>query len=371
MRVFMLALGTRGDFELFLTLGRELRARGHEVALGGSGFHVAAAREAGLGWEQVGVGTREELLSVLRSLSSCPDRAQRTYAVYRRWLRPQLAAGMGVITAAAAGTDYFISNLKLVLRRSGGVIPGAAVTYDPPAAVEDLAKYRTREHGGLILELVAMSKGLIDPEGRWGDEYHFTGFWVDQRRPAASPPAELEAFVRGGLPPVVLTMGSMVMFDAGELARVFATSLRLSGQRGVAVAGWAAGAPAPAGPVLCVDEAPYDWLFPRSSCVIHHGGCGTVAAVLRAGRPSVVLPQVTCQEHFARMLAREGLVTGIFDAQAVEPAALAAAIREAGEELPKCRAREWQNTLCAEGGVKTAADLIEAHWAAVRPGRGG
>ena len=42
--------------------------------------------------------------------------------------------------------------------------------------------------------------------------------------------------------------------------------------------------------VIRISEAPHDWLFPRTSAVVHHGGAGTTAAGLRAGRPTVVVP---------------------------------------------------------------------------------
>jgi hypothetical protein len=38
MHFFVLALGTRCDVELFLSLARELRRRGHGVVLGTTGF---------------------------------------------------------------------------------------------------------------------------------------------------------------------------------------------------------------------------------------------------------------------------------------------------------------------------------------------
>src|SRR5690606_12683205 len=37
-------------------------------------------------------------------------------------------------------------------------------------------------------------------------------------------------------------------------------------------------------------EASYETLFPLCRLVIHHGGCGTCADVLRSGVPSIVIP---------------------------------------------------------------------------------
>ena len=35
---------------------------------------------------------------------------------------------------------------------------------------------------------------------------------------------------------------------------------------------------------------PHSWLFPRVAAVVHHGGAGTTAAGLRAGKPTMICP---------------------------------------------------------------------------------
>jgi sterol 3beta-glucosyltransferase len=39
-----------------------------------------------------------------------------------------------------------------------------------------------------------------------------------------------------------------------------------------------------------IEGAPHEWLFPRMAAVVHHGGAGTTAEGLRAGRPTAVFP---------------------------------------------------------------------------------
>lgn len=368
MRIVILALGTRGDIELFLILGRELRRRGHQVILGTSPFHAARVQESGLEWEQAGSSTQEQLLSVLRNLSAVSDRGQRIQQYFGRWLQPQLAAALPRITTLAAGADYFLSNLKLVLARQGKIIPGAAVSYDPPGSLEELPKYGTGEHDGMILDLVAMSQPLVDPQGQWGEQYRFTGFWQDERSRAWHPPAKLIEFLDGGAPPVVMTMGSMVMFDAVKLVQDLAEGLRQTGLRGILVEGWSEVPAVAAADQLCrVSEVHFDWLFPQACCVIHHGGCGTAASVLRAGIPSVVLPQVACQQQLGKMLARENLATGVLDVDTLRPRDLAAAIDAARNNAAvRQSAQTWRQRIAAEPGVRAAADWIEKHYNEVR-----
>jgi UDP:flavonoid glycosyltransferase YjiC (YdhE family) len=365
MQIVILALGTQGDFELFLTLARELRCRGHQVVFASSEFYSAKVRDAGLRWTQVGNGARTDLVSVLHSLSSVSDKTKRTYLYYKKWLQPQLSMAMDHVTSLAAGADYFISNLKMVLQRGEKILPGASVTYDPPGAIEDLEKYGTQKYQGRILDLVAMNKKLIDPQDLWGKNYRFTGFWKDTRQAAWKPPAALMEFLRDGPPPVVITMGSMLMFDSHKLLRDLSQALRLADQRAIIVGGWSDISRADALPasVYCAREIPYDWLFPKAACVIHHGGCGTISAVLRAGKPSILLPQIACQEQFGRILLKENLATGMFDVSVLDPGDVAAAIRRAvTDQHVSQSAKYWQREVSEEEGVARAVDLIEAHW---------
>jgi UDP:flavonoid glycosyltransferase YjiC (YdhE family) len=251
----------------------------------------------------------------------------------------------------------------MMLRRAdGAVVAGAAVTYDPPADLADLARYGTQQQGGSVLDLVAMSRPLIDPAGAWEPSYKFTGFWIDERGRDWTPPEGLAAFLAEGEPPVAVTMGSMAMLDTGRFLELVSEGLRLAGRRAVVVGGWSGIEPGLLGPIYRVGEIPYDWLFPRACCILHHGGCGTVGYALRSGRPSIVWPQITAQEHFARALLRERLATAAFD-EPPTPDALAGAIARAiDDETVRDAALAWQRVVTAEPGVAGAADLIESHW---------
>lgn len=69
-------------------------------------------------------------------------------------------------------------------------------------------------------------------------------------------------------------------------------ALRAHGLRGVVATGWGGIAPGEASSddVLVIEGAPHDWLFDRVRAVVHHGGAGSTAAGLRAGRPTLVVP---------------------------------------------------------------------------------
>jgi UDP:flavonoid glycosyltransferase YjiC (YdhE family) len=375
MQIFMMTLGTRGDLELFLILGRELHQRGHHITLGTSPFYSSRVHDAGLDWAQVGNGTQDELVAILRSQASVSDKRARITAYAQGWIQPQMHTSRRQVEAIIAKTDYIIDNLRTVWKRNGKIVPAASLIYDPPGDLANLAKYATQlvQHHGTILEVVAMNKELVDPHNLWGPQYRFTGFWKHHQQPPGEPPAELQQFLAGGTPPVVVTMGSMVTFDTDKLLEKIIAALRLTEQRGVVVSSWSGIADSGDFPetVCCVDETPYDWLFPQARCVIHHGGCGTVSAVLRAGRPSILLPQITSQENFGNILARENLVTGIFDVDHVKSHELGDAI-EAATTKTKFRetAEKWSSRVRRDPGVEAAADWIEQHANEVCPASG-
>ncbi|MEQ9410473.1 MAG: glycosyltransferase [Fuerstiella sp.] len=366
MRIYILALGSRGDVELFVALGSELQRRGHDVVVGTSRFLGSIAKDAGLPWMPMGDGSEAEFLNLLRGMQSEPDLTARTRQFGTHWLQPQYAACRAELHRLLPGFDYFINNLKLVVRRGGRVMPGISVTYDPPLNLADLPKYGPPEKE--ILDLVAINRQLIDPGNEWDKRYQFTGFWL--RPPAASRSVsdELRAFVHTARPTVVLAMGSMVMFDSVQMLQVFEQALQLADCSGVVVAGWSRfrnGAQT-SDRIRCVQEADYDWLFPHASCVVHHGGTGTLAAVLRAGVPSVILPQITCQQRFAELLLRESLAVNVFSQDTLSSEALAAAFVTAQTCSKTAQAAStWQAVISAEDGVGRAADLIQHHWSRV------
>lgn len=56
--------------------------------------------------------------------------------------------------------------------------------------------------------------------------------------------------------------------------------------------------------IFLLDNTPHDWLFPRVSCVVHHGGAGTTAIGLKCGRPTMIVPFFGDQPFWGAMVAK-------------------------------------------------------------------
>jgi sterol 3beta-glucosyltransferase len=58
---------------------------------------------------------------------------------------------------------------------------------------------------------------------------------------------------------------------------------------------------------MFIEAAPHRWLFPQVNTVVHHGGCGTTAAGLLAGKPSIICPFFGDQPFWGRHVERLGV----------------------------------------------------------------
>ena len=138
------------------------------------------------------------------------------------------------------------------------------------------------------LVLATFSSVMAAPQPDWPPQTVQTGFpfYEGESGNAGLDPA-LSAFLDAGDPPLVFTLGSSAVMDAGGFYAESAEAARHLGRRALLLVGRdPRNRPAklPAG-VVAFEYAPYSQVFPRAAAIIHQGGIGTTAQALRAGRP--------------------------------------------------------------------------------------
>ena len=156
--------------------------------------------------------------------------------------------------------------------------------------------------------------------------------------------------------------------DPARLTATVLEALRLSGRRGLLASGWG-GMVTQALPdgVLAIAEAPHEWLLPQVAAVVHHGGAGTTAAGLRAGRPTVICPFFADQPFWGRRVSLLGAGPMPIPQRELSAARLAQAITTATSDARIATAAEaLGERLRAERGVEDTVRWIE-RWLSSQP----
>jgi sterol 3beta-glucosyltransferase/vancomycin aglycone glucosyltransferase len=158
------------------------------------------------------------------------------------------------------------------------------------------------------LNLIAASPVLCPPPGDWGANHVMCGFLDRPVGSANEPvPAEIEAFLDAGVPPVYLTFGSMMTLSDAyrrETAALLREAVRLAGVRAIIQV---PGIDETEGDCLIVSRSPYASVFPRCALVVHHGGAGTTQTALKAGVPALVVAHIADQFFWGAHLAKLGV----------------------------------------------------------------
>ncbi|MET9758080.1 glycosyltransferase [Streptomyces sp. NPDC006372] len=405
--VVIFAAGSRGDVQPCLALGRALAGRGDTVRVLASGRYEHLIAEAGLDFHHLPADPVEIIESVGgQELLAGPRNPVSFVRRMDRVLRPHIMPMLEETRAGAKGADLVLApsfgflglHLSQCLR-----VPHAVIHFQPsqptrafphplaPAAgllgalgnrlsfgAVDLGSWMLcrryvntwrRESLGLpelslsapfrhvrrAPVLCAFSPKVVPRPSDWGPNVHVTGFWHHDR-PKWTPPPHLLAFLADGPPPVYVGFGSMKTGDPEATDTLVRMALRRAKLRGVLT-----GDPATSeDDILVVGDTPHDWLFPRMAAVVHHGGAGTTASALRAGRPSLVCPFFGDQPYWAARVRELGAGPAPLPARDLTVSALARRLHELTRHPPFAEAaRRLGQALEAENGTARACQVLD------------
>ncbi len=207
--------------------------------------------------------------------------------------------------------------------------------------------------------LYGYSRYVLPHPREWGNSIHVTGYWFLDGAGTWSPPTELQNFLDAGSPPIVVGFGSMSDRDADATAKLVTTAVQKAGVRAVLLSGWGGVRSTDLGPsVYPIESVPHDWLYPKCSLVVHHGGAGTTGAVFRAGLPSVVVPFTAEQPFWGRRVATLGCGPNPIPRKRLTSDNLAKAIQEGLQESIRKRAAEMGELVRTEDGVRDAIGYL-------------
>ncbi len=414
-RILIHAFGSYGDIHPYMGLALELQRRGHDPVIATSPIYRQKIKAEGIAFRAI----RPDLPRIDRELMrKVFDRRKGTEFIFRQILMPHLRDSYQDLAAVAGNPDVLITHpvafagpllarVRSIPWISTVLAPASFMsTHDPPAFAglpfpEHVAKlgrgfhrilYVAAEHlsGAWLgpyrqleaelglkpganpifagqhsprLVLGLFSPVLATQQPDWPPQARATGFVFFDRDEGEHPPVpRLETFLKAGPAPIIFTLGSAAVQAAGDFFVESANTARLLQRRAVLLVG--KDMPRPPAELLssgivAFDYAPFSLLFPRAGAIVHQGGIGTTAQVMRSGRPALVMPLShdqfdnavrTKRLGIARMIRRERYRA---ERVAVE---LDRLLRDPKYALI---AAEVGSKIRAEDGVGTACDAIE------------
>jgi sterol 3beta-glucosyltransferase len=424
MRVLVICLGTRGDVEPMLAAAKALQRRGHAVTLCGPDNCARWVRdEHGVAFAALGLDFKELLAS--RAVREAPSLERAIGGAVAEAMPRVLAAaaaaaaaiahtggldlvltsatftggadlaevhGAALVTAALAPVwatsefPFFMWPLPAMqcLNRASYSIPSFARLIDAPhlrrwrretlGLASDgprlIEMGRRTSDGSVAPRLCCVSPSVVPQPADWDALTTMAGYWRLDDPADWTPDAALVAFLAGAAaaqpptPVVYIGFGSMTRLEPRALAQVVGPAVRLAGVRAVLALGWS-GSLADAGvssdDVHLLEAAPHAKLFPLLSAVVHHGGAGTTAAGLSAGRPTLVCPVGADQFMWGDRVHRQlGCGPAPVELAKLTTPLLAARLRElVCTPAYLVRATELAKKIAGEDGLALAVQVIE------------
>jgi UDP:flavonoid glycosyltransferase YjiC (YdhE family) len=419
-RIVLAAWGSLGDLHPFMAVALRLRDRGFEPVIASFREYRPKVEAEGIEFHEVRPAVADFERDLGMDMSAIARRMiERPQLMYQELVFPYLRRSYDDMLAATADAGLLVTSsgafaARLAAEKCAVPWVGAvfqpmmfASAYDPPVLMpaEWLGRLITALGPAAARPVLGILKGVLHRQARALDVFRadvglpparrnplfdgqfssagalamyspvlgpvrpdypprttITGFPVydsEQGGPLISDPA-LERFLSAGSRPLVFTLGSFVVRSAGGFFQESLGAARQLKRRAVLVMGEAAREQLPAAgeDAFVCGYVPYSQLFARAEIVVHHGGIGTLAQALRAGRPQLIVPFFVDQTDNAWRAVRLGVARKLSRQQYRAPrvrAELTALLADARYALA---AAAMQLRIAEENGAELAARVL-------------
>ncbi|KAJ7517313.1 hypothetical protein O6H91_21G018300 [Diphasiastrum complanatum] len=347
LQIVMLIVGTRGDVQPFIAIGKHLQDFGHRVRLATHSNFREFVMTSGLEYYPLGgdpkilagymvknkgflpsapseiTMQRKQLKAIINSLlpacteadgdSGVPFRAQAIIANPPAYGHVHVAEALKVpihifFTMPWTPTSEFPHPLARVKNpaayRLSYQVVDALIWWGIRGFINDFRKKKlkirpiTYLSGASPQSISTLPTGyiwspyLVPKPKDWGPLIDVVGFCFLNLAADYNPPEDLVKWLQRGSKPIYVGFGSLPVEDPERMTTIIVKALEQTHQRGLIFKGWGGmgNVPMPDESVYLLENCPHDWLFPQCAAVVHHGGAGTTAAGLKAACPTTVVP---------------------------------------------------------------------------------
>ncbi|XP_047967256.1 sterol 3-beta-glucosyltransferase UGT80A2-like isoform X2 [Salvia hispanica] len=208
------------------------------------------------------------------------------------------------------------------------------------------------------------SPHLVPKPKDWGPKIDVVGFCFLDLASNYVPPDSLVNWLNDGKKPIYIGFGSLPVEEPEKMTQIIVRALEITEQRGIINKGWGGlGNLAETKDfVYLLDNCPHDWLFTRCAAVVHHGGAGTTAAGLKAACPTTVIPFFGDQPFWGEQVHARGVGPEPIPVDQFTLDKLVSAIRFMLDPEVKRQAEELARAMEHEDGVTGAVQAFYKHF---------
>jgi UDP:flavonoid glycosyltransferase YjiC (YdhE family) len=311
MRFKFAALGTRGDVQPLLAVAQSLLANSHAVTFAAAPIFQELIESSGLNFRPLGSLTKSSMMDMLGSVSSVPTEERSKY--YSTRLVENDA------DCIIADLSEFVDDAIFVVNR---VVYDLLVASKLRCEIELLTVFLYCPFEQSLVQRLDLDPSLLKIVGipAWAipraipwlnkDTWMVSGFCMGREVEDYCLPEKLKSYLSDDRKTLVVTMGSMHGFDFELLVSNLETHAKKNGFKIVVQKGWSTLNGQYSDSIFLCNDVPHSALFEHGDFVLHHGGAGTTASVIKAGLGSIVYPQAGDQFYWAWFLEQIGLSLG-------------------------------------------------------------
>jgi sterol 3beta-glucosyltransferase len=423
MQITILTVGSRGDVQPYIALGLGLQAAGHAVCLATESQYRDWVVSHGLAFAALPGNTLEKhataawktLMDPVKQTGFLHD----TLVCFRQFVQPTLRQQLdatwtvcqgaeaiismpsvfasyhvaeklavpfyNVWTCPVTPTRHFSNSWYRLPRRMNRWLGGTLnwISYNLPIWLfwfelgQEIDRWRQE-----VLQLPSMtvdsqrmadapwlyaySPSVLPKPEDWAEQIHVTGYWFLDQPQDWHPSPRLVDFLQAGDAPVYVGFGSLPTRDPRQATQLVVEAIARTGQRAILDQGWGGLEELDLPDSIYVmqsHEGIHEWLLPQVSAVVHHGGNGTTAAGLLAGKPTVVVhPAMTDCGFWGQQMAALGVGPEPILRSQLTVDRLAAAIQTAvTDPSMRLKAKALGDRIRSETGVQTAVAAFHQH----------